>query len=257
MTWRFLHTGRSDGLFNMEFDQGLARELLEGAGVGTVRVYGWNPPAISVGWNQSLDGIDTVRAQSSGVDVVRRPTGGRAILHSEEVTYSVVMVTRGRNVLQIYHEVSLALIEGIRALGVNAALEKSQASFPTLYKDSSSSACFSSSGRYEIKVNGKKLVGSAQRRMVGRDGSEVVLQHGSVLLGPDHLRIADFLKQSEGLTAEKVRSDLEEKTTTLKSALGCDVGFDEVVEALRSGFEKAWGITFRASFFHGYEKVTA
>lgn len=257
MTWRFLHTGFSDGLFNMEFDQGLARELLEGACVGTIRVYGWNPPAISVGWNQSLAEIDTVKAQSSGVDVVRRSTGGRAILHSEEVTYSVVMVTRGRNVLQIYNEVSVALVEGIRALGVNAALEKSQPHFPTLYKDGSSVACFGSSGRYEIKVNGKKLVGSAQRRMAGRDGSEVVLQHGSVLLGPDHLRIADFLKPCEGLTAEKVRSDLEEKTTTLKSALGSDVGFDEVAEALRSGFEKAWGITFCASFSYGYEKVIA
>lgn len=257
MTWRFLHTGYSSGLFNMEFDQGLARELLEGTDIGTVRVYGWNPSAISVGVHQSMDEIDTAKAYSSGIDVVRRPTGGRAILHSEEVTYSVVMIARGRNTLQIYHEISLALVEGIRALGVNAVLEKSQPHFPTLYRDGSSIACFSSSGRYEIKVEGKKLVGSAQRRMTGEGGSQVVLQHGSILLGSDHLRIAHFLKQSDRVKAEGIRSELEEKTTTLKSALGFDVGFDEVAEALRGGFEKAWGISFRAPFFHGYEKVTA
>ena len=91
MNWRFENTGTSSGVFNMEYDEALARTLMDGSGNPTIRVYGWQPYAISLGWNQSLDEIDVERTKSEGVDVVRRPTGGRAILHANELTYSVVM----------------------------------------------------------------------------------------------------------------------------------------------------------------------
>ncbi len=226
----------------MELDETLVKSLTNGSGQPTIRVYGWNPPAISLGWNQRLEEIDTDKASADGIDVVRRPTGGRAILHSEELTYSVAMQSGGKNVLAVYNEISRALVLGLRILGADVALEKAQPHFPSLYQSSSSAACFSSSARYEIQIGGRKLVGSAQRRFAGSDGIDVVLQHGSLLLGGDHKRLVQFLRlENESLRAQ-LASDMEQKTIDLSTALGRVVPFEEVADALRTGFEQAWGI---------------
>jgi len=231
----------------MEYDQRLARGLGVPGGPSVVRAYGWRPPAISLGWHQSLDEVNLQKCTDAGIDVVRRPTGGRAILHSDEVTYCVVMVAGRQSVLTTYQKISEALICGLRSLGVDAMLEKSQPHFPSLYKSPSSAACFASAARYEIHVGGRKLVGSAQRRFVGADRQEVVLQHGSILLGPDHLRIVDFLNLAGGETREGMRDELQKLTTDLSTALGRQVEFDEVAEALRRAFEVSWGIKFQVA----------
>lgn len=101
MTWRFLNTGFRRGKFNMEFDEYLAGRLLEGKGSPTLRVFGWSPYAVSLGYHQSEDEIDLQRCAEEGIDVVRRPTGGRAILHAHEVTYSVVMPGAGRKIMDV------------------------------------------------------------------------------------------------------------------------------------------------------------
>lgn len=123
MDWQFLSTGYAPGNENMAFDVALAETLLAGTSVNTLRLYGWAPPAISLGWNQSDEALDRMRARASGVDIVRRPTGGRAILHSDELTYSVVMLSATKNVLDVYDTISRALVCGLRSLGVDAALE--------------------------------------------------------------------------------------------------------------------------------------
>jgi lipoate-protein ligase A len=245
MTWRFEQSGFRSGAFNMEYDQRLARALRAPDGPSIVRVYGWRPPAISLGWHQSPDEVNLQKCAEAGIDVVRRPTGGRAILHSDEVTYCVVMAAGGQGVLATYQKISEALIIGLSSIGVDAMLEKSQPHFPSLYKTPSSAACFASAARYEIHVGGRKLVGSAQRRLVGADGREVVLQHGSILLGPDHLRIVDFLNLPDEETRERMRGELHSLTTDLSRACGRQVEFDEVEEALRRGFELSWGIKFQ------------
>ncbi len=242
--WQFLTTGYSTGAKNMAFDVALATRLLEEPGPNTVRLYGWSPPAISLGWNQSQEALDVARAQAAGIDVVRRPTGGRAILHSDEATYSVVMVTSPKSVLEVYNRISQALVVGLRTLGVDAVLERSQVHFPSEYRQGSSVACFSSSARHEITVGSRKLVGSAQRRYARPDGNEVVLQHGSILLGPDHRRIAEFLSARESRVAESVVQALRDHTTDLAEVLGRRVSFEETSRAVRSGFETTWGITF-------------
>ena len=183
MNWRFENTGVHSGVFNMEYDEALARALVDGIGNSTIRVYGWQPYAISLGWNQSMDEIDLSKTSVSGIDVVRRPTGGRAILHAKELTYSVVMQVHDKNVLTVYEDISRALVAGLQELGAPVAIEKSQPNFSSLYRSASAVACFSSTGRYEIKCHGKKLVGSAQRRYAAAHGEEVVLQHGSILIG--------------------------------------------------------------------------
>lgn len=246
MEWRFLNTGFHPGIFNMEFDEHLVHSLAEGEGVPTIRVYGWSPPAISLGWNQSEDEVDHERAAKDGVDIVRRSTGGRAILHSEELTYSVSMPCNGKNVLGVYNDISEALVCGLRMLGAVVSLERSQPHFPTLYRSPSSAVCFASSARYEIQIDGKKLVGSAQRRYSAKHGEELVLQHGSVLLGPDHKRLVGYLGMKSEEQRKILAGEIETKTIDLSSALGRDITFDEIAETIRAGFEEAWGITLQS-----------
>jgi lipoate-protein ligase A len=243
MNWRFENTGVHPGVFNMEYDGALARALVDGTGNPTIRVYGWQPFAISLGWNQSMDEIDLKNTTSAGIDVVRRSTGGRAILHAKELTYSVVMQAHGKNVQTVYEDISRALVTGLRGLGADVAIEKSQPHFPSLYRTSSAAACFSSTGRYEIKCEGKKLVGSAQRRYSADEGKEVVLQHGSILLGSEHKQIVNFLNiPSEGYRYA-LRQELDEKTTDLSTVLHRAVHYDETAEAVLQGFRKAWSIS--------------
>ncbi|RPI00582.1 MAG: lipoate--protein ligase family protein [Ignavibacteriae bacterium] len=242
MNWRFENTGFRSGVFNMEYDMALARALVDGTGYPTIRVYGWQPPALSLGWNQSRNEIDLVKVSEAGIGVVRRPTGGRAILHSEELTYSIVMRVKEKNVFAVYDEISRALVAGLKVLGAPAVIEKNQPNFPSLYRTKSAIACFSSTGRYEIKCQGKKLVGSAQRRYAAGKGEEVVLQHGSILLGPDHKRLVDFLfLDREGQDVE-MRKELDEKTTHLSAVLDRDVEFEETAAAILQGFRNVWSI---------------
>ena len=252
--WNFEDTGLNSGVFNMQYDEQLAREVASGNRLPTVRVYGWRPAAISFGWNQQLDEIDVETANRSGIDVVRRPTGGRAILHSDELTYSVVKVVEHESISAVYQAISLALVRGLKELGIEAALEKVQPDFSSLYHTRSGAVCFSSSARNEIKVAGRKLVGSAQRRFY-YSGKEVVLQHGSILLGPDHLRIVDFFKLDGPIERKVLRQELSDKTTTISSIVGSSLSFTDVVQAVRHGFESEWGIVFTSHLLQ--ETVTA
>lgn len=247
MDWNFLNTGYQSGAFNMELDESLVKALSTGYGSPTLRVYGWRPFAISLGWNQRPDEINEEAARRDGLDIVRRPTGGRAILHSEELTYSVVMESSTKNILSVYNDISQALVCGLRRLGAHASLEKSQPHFPSLYKSPSSAVCFSSSARYEIQIDGRKLVGSAQRRFAGESGAEFVLQHGSLLLGPHHGRLVEYLNLPSENERDRLRLEIEEKTIDLAEAVGRTVTFAECAEAVRAGFEEAWGITLQST----------
>lgn len=246
MIWHFENTGYHSGTFNMKYDEQRARALVDGGEVGTVRVYGWKPAAISLGRNQSLEEIDLAKCSQAGIDVVRRPTGGRAILHSDELTYSVAMISSRTSVLSAYNEISRALVCGLHHLNVDVGLEKSQPHFPSLYRTPSSAACFTSFARYEISVGGRKLVGSAQRRYARSNGEEVLLQHGSILLGNDHKRMANFLTMREE-DRLLIAQELDDKTTDLRSVLQRAVSFEELVPLIRLGFEEAWGIRFTPS----------
>ena len=244
MVWQFRNTGCRTGAFNMRYDEQLASSLAAADRPSVVRIYGWSPPALSLGWHQNIEEIDLRKCSEAGIDIVRRPTGGRAILHSEEVTYSVVTVVSQKSVHSVYKRISDALVNGLRSIGAEVALEKSQPHFPSLYRSSSAMACFASAARYEIHISGRKLVGSAQRRYARPDCQEVVLQHGSILLGPDHLRIVDLLNDLDDLQRRKLRTELDEKTIDLTTALKRNVGYDEVAVALKRGFEKEWNVEF-------------
>ncbi len=239
MTWQFLDTGYHTGEFNMEFDQLLVRQLNEGAIPPTLRFYGWQPPAISIGYHQDITDFDLPKLQQRGFDIVRRPTGGKAIFHAHEVTYSVVTTIDGLKPREVYRFINECLLEGLHYFGVNATLSDSGSDLRTLYKDASSIPCFSSTAKSEIQFNGKKLVGSAQRKI-----GNVLLQHGSVLLGSDHKRITEFLAPHVNDTKETLDFDLETRTIEIETIIQHPVSYEEIVHHLRRGFEVKGNITF-------------
>lgn len=253
MEWQFINTGCMNGEFNMKYDIELANQLLRSEIPQTVRVYGWKPWAISLGYNQSEQDIDKKKCAEYGFEVVRRPTGGRAILHANELTYSVVMRAEGKGITEIYSAISKALVAGLQTIHPKISYENSQPNFRQLYRQQESIPCFSSSARYEVQFEGKKLVGSAQRRFMGANGEEVVLQHGSILLGSEHKLLAEVLHIESNEIREKVSQDFENKTTNLSSILNRTIQFDEIVNLIKTGFERAFDINFVSSSEMTYE----
>ena len=245
--WQFINSGYHPGGYNMSFDRLLVDRMVDGEPVSTLRVYGWKPFAVSLGYNQSVDDFDRKKSAEDGVDIVRRPTGGRAILHAEELTYSVVTSANGRSVSDLYCSISKALVAGLQELGVDAEFAPTQPDFPLLYKSQSSIPCFASSARHEIQHGGRKLVGSAQRRYRTKEGDEIVLQHGSILLGDAHKNISRYLSDRAAGVQESIQRDLDARTVELNTILKKDVSFDEVASAVKSGFEREWQINFAES----------
>jgi lipoate-protein ligase A len=237
--WRLINTGFNSGIFNMALDTAIAFEVGNGSSPPTIRFFGWKPYAISLGYNQNFDDINLEKCKTEGIDIVKRPTGGRAILHSEEVTYSVIMPKIDASITEIYNVVSFALLNGIRRLGVHAEFEKSQIDFKSFYKTDVSVVCFSASAKSEIKVKGKKLVGSAQRRF-----DNYILQHGSILLGGYHEKLYEFLNVEN---RQHLKNEIELKTTNLKRELKRDVLFEEVCKELEKGFLEEWRINLEYS----------
>lgn len=243
----FFDSAEHDGAWNMGVDVQHAQALDAGEARPMLRVYGWKPWCISLGRHQKVEEIDSEKTAAAGYDIVRRPTGGRAILHAEELTYSIVMPSEGRGIMEVYREISEALTEGLKILVPDIDYARAQPNFQKLYREAGSIPCFSSSARYEIEFGGKKVVGSAQRRIGG-----AVLQHGSILIGRAHLALADYLAVSAEVR-EQLRHDMEEHTVTLQDLLQRPVSRGEVRDAVKEGFTRAWGIRF--STLREYEYI--
>jgi lipoate-protein ligase A len=240
-SWRFLNTGQRTGAFNMALDELLAQRMQAEGGFPLLRLFRWQPWAISLGYNQDVDDLDVARCRRDGIDIVRRPTGGRAILHAEELTYSVVMYSGRRGILQVYNDISQALVRGLRTFGVDVALQKSQPDFQAEYRQASSIPCFTSSARYEIEWHGRKLVGSAQRRF-GDGERDVVLQHGSILCGSAHRRLVDYLAIEDQAVVARVRQSMETKTVDLAEITGHPVNIEELARCIAAGFAEELGV---------------
>jgi lipoate-protein ligase A len=213
-------------------------ELLRLQGPGTaptLRLYTWTPPAISLGFMQREDQIlDLARCRASQIDVVQRPTGGRAVLHWEEVTYALVASTDdprfGTSLNESHRIVGEAITAGLRRLGIAASLSRPS---PIQDRPLSDRPCFVSAGRAEILVGGRKLVGSAQRRT-----ARAFLQHGSLLLGPAHWRLVEFLRltRSDPERSRRMQERLQQTTTHVQELLGRTPSFEEMAQALVTGF---------------------
>jgi lipoyl(octanoyl) transferase len=178
-TWRLLVDAPAGGAWNMAVDEMLLDGVAAGTTPPTLRFYEWTPPCLSLGYFQPFEVVDLDGCQTLGVEVVRRPTGGRAILHDRELTYSVALPASvlgdDGGVLPSYHRLSLALQQGLRQLGVPATLAPESASRAPAHGP----VCFDRPSAHEILLHGRKLVGSAQMRR-----GQSLLQHGSILIEP-------------------------------------------------------------------------
>ena len=204
------------------------------------RLYRWKPACISLGANQNPESIDLEKAALDNIDIVKRPTGGRAILHSEEITYSVIMsLSCGLTPVQLYEKINQALLSGLKKFDKRlekADLEKKQPDFHTFYKEEKSVVCFANSAKSEIKFEGRKLVGSAQRKL-----DKVILQHGSILCGVHHKQIAEYLKLSE-LNKEFLYGEMDKGTIEIEKIIDDNVDYDLLTDSLTSGFKEFWNI---------------
>ena len=208
------------GAWNMAVDVALARSA-EARGSVAVRLYGWAPPCLSFGRHQPTAGrYDATRLHAHGIDVVRRPTGGGAVWHEDEVTYAVAVPARAwggpRATCRLVHA---AILEGLRALGVPARAASCRARVPP------GGACFAIPAEGEIVIGDRKVVGSAQARIGG-----ALLQHGSILIGGDQTLAESDADVSAGAPA------------TLASALGVRPARDDVRGALATAFRAALGL---------------
>ena len=243
-TWRFLNTRFENAFFNMAADEAVLESVRDGASPPVFRAFGWRPPGLSFGYAQRVEReVDLDRCRAAGVTVVRRPTGGRAVLHWNELTYSVLCrgndPAAGGGVMEAYRRISACLVAGLRLFGVEADLVRSDPPSIRPAGEPITSPCFSSAARHEVVIGGRKLIGSAQRRM-----GDMLLQHGSLITGPEHKRIVDLLRMpSEDLKSQFVR-ELDEGTTSLEEEMGRPVAFDDLAACLRRGFEETMGVPF-------------
>jgi len=227
--WRLLNSGIADGATNMAIDEAILRAVAKGLVPPTLRFYQWNPPCLSLGQAQAASEVDWEACRARGYHVVRRPTGGRAILHTDELTYSVTAPESEPRVeggiVASYRRLSLGLLEGLRLMGV-PGIEVHHPEAVEVSSDSSTPGpvCFEVPSTYEITVNGKKLVGSAQARREG-----VVLQHGTLPLVGDIARICDVLASHPDPARVRARA------ATVEAVVGRSISFDEAVEVIARG----------------------
>lgn len=223
------------GTLNMAVDDYLFYSLRD-TPHSCLRFYQWKKPTVSLGYSQNINKVvDMNFCQKNGIDIVRRITGGKLVLHHREVTYSLCSSDSEAftaTLSESYRLISRALMRGLEKMGLEPYLACTSPSFYTR----GNLPCFSYPARDEVEVEGKKIVGSAQKRAGTR-----FIQHGSIPLEGDEglLESVSFL--------EKGRS--KERMTSLSEALGKKVPFEWAVECLTNGFSEFFGVRFKKKVF--------
>jgi lipoyltransferase/lipoate-protein ligase len=218
--WRLLQTGFNTAFSNMAVDRAIMVANSEGKVPPTVRFYGWLPPAISIGYFQSLtDEIDLKACEKLGVDYVRRTTGGGAVFHEKELTYSIVIPESHpeipKNIMKSYGRICGAVMKGLQHLGIESEYAPIN----------------------DIVTGGRKISGNAQTRKL-----ETVLQHGTVLMDVDVDKMFSLLKVPNEKIKDKLIADVKQRVTSIRHILGKDVRFEEVAEAMKKGFEEEFHV---------------
>jgi len=218
--WRLLQTGFNNAFINMAIDKAILHANSKGFVPPTVRFYGWKPPAISIGYFQSLEEeVDIDACKRFGVDYVRRITGGGAVFHEHELTYSIVIPESHpeipKNIMDSYGRICGALMKGLKHLGIESEYVPIN----------------------DIVVKGKKISGNAQTRKM-----QTVLQHGTILLDVDVDKMFSLLRVPNEKIKDKLIADVKERVTSIKHVLGKTIAFNVVVEAMKKGFEEEFQV---------------
>jgi len=251
-TWRLIEDPPSQGAWNMAVDEAILESIYQGQSPPTLRLFAWKPACLSLGHAQPFAEVDTQALAQRGWDVVRRPTGGRAILHVDELTYSVIAPEHDPRVqggvLDSYLRLSQALLEVLRLLGLDPQANEK----PVEKSKKINPVCFEVPSNYEITVNQKKLIGSAQARRKGG-----ILQHGTLPLFGDLTRIIAALKFPDDSAKSRAKSRLLEHATTVELILGKRIKWQEASDAFQHAFAETLNLNFERGELSQKERLCA
>ena len=238
---RFIYDSPGSAAFNMAADLFLMEQCTCRPTVVAVRFYQWNPAAITIGYMQRpQEQLDLERLEKNGISWIRRPTGGRAVLHKDDLTYSCIfsqdVKEMGKSVAATYALISRSLRKGLRRYGITTMVQGSASSLIKSAREAKL-PCFLAPNRNEIMVKGRKLIGSAQYR-----SARAVLQHGSIPLSPAYRQLPEYLLLSDGEQRCRQVALLEEKSCAVNEAIGYDIVDPETLtRALEEGFKETLG----------------
>jgi lipoate-protein ligase A len=271
-TWRLLVDLPAQGAWNMAEDESLLEHVGRGESLPTLRLFSWEPACLSLGYAQPFADVDTTRLYERGWEIVRRPTGGRAILHTDELTYSITAPPDEPRVvgtvLESYNRLARALLIAVKSLGIPVEMKEHQPGgltpperhaagiVPAAQSGQTNQmqgpVCFEVPSAYEITVGGKKLIGSAQARR--REG---VLQHGTLPLYGDLGRITQALVFPDDAARDAAVEKLLSRATTVESVLGRAVEWKTAAQAFVHAFETELNLTLERGELSAAEKARA
>ena len=244
-TWRLINSGHCSAFYNMALDEAIAISVRKGNSLPALRLYSWDRPSVSLGCFQRIGDINTEYCRDSDIPIVRRPTGGRAILHNSELTYSFSIrddhEAFSKGLLDSYSKISTAFGLAFRKIGVQAESKKQREKGRILTR---SPLCFQSSSFGEILINNKKIVGSAQKRW--RDG---LLQQGSIPYSIEESLVRKVFRLNPS-------QDLKESLAGLKDIISA-LNEEEFRETIRISFEETFDISFIPAVPSPEEEATA
>ena len=220
------------GAWNMSVDEAIMNDVIGGLSIPTIRFYAWQPATLSLGYAQPVSDVDQDRIHDRGWNLVRRATGGRAILHRHELTYSVIVPAdhplAKEGIIESYRQISLAITHGLELLGLATQADRKQGSLKDM-----GAVCFETPSHYEITTqDGRKLVGSAQLRRRG-----AILQHGTLPLYGDVSDICEALAYPDAIARDLSKINVRKRAATVPAALGVIVPWEDAVQALIQGFQ--------------------
>jgi len=252
--WRLLRHPAEHGTWNMAVDAAILENVIAGQSRPTLRLYDWNPACLSLGFAQLFADVDEEALAAHGWEVVRRPTGGRAILHTDELTYSVIGPSDEPRlvggVLESYKRLSEGLMRSLLLLGL--PVERQPMREGNGFGALDNPVCFEVPSDYEITLHGKKIIGSAQARKKGG-----VLQHGSLPLFGDIARITEILRYTDEDRRKQATKRLRARAATVEEGLGRRVSWEETGDAFVRGFNEVLNIEFVEGELSEAEKAAA
>jgi lipoyl(octanoyl) transferase len=235
--WRFIDSGHCSPSFNMALDEALLDWHSEGKIPPVIRFYGWNPATLSIGYFQKVEKeINLEAVERYQLGFVRRPTGGRGVLHEDELTYSVIVSEEHPNmpktVTEAYRVISEGILKGFQHLGLDAYFaEPKTIEERNALKNPRSSVCFDAPSWYELVVEGRKVAGSAQTRQKG-----VILQHGSILLDLDEEKLFSLFKYPNERIKERMKKAFKSKAVAINEISPRKIALEEAKKAFYRGF---------------------
>lgn len=234
---RLIKDGVYNGSSNMAIDEAILAGLVKHESLPTLRFYRWEAPTISLGYFQKLREFNLEMIKEKKLDLVRRPTGGRAVLHWEEVTFCLTIPAHNRGLWDIFKSIHEAIGNGLNQLGIPAKVLPALKEYEEISGRQSlrTSACFASPSRYELTLNGKKIAGSAQKKY-----GDFMLIHGSIPIKPNFRTLFDVLIFPDEETRVAAYENAVTKMTSLLDEMEKEYNFEELTNAIVSGFAQEW-----------------